>query len=99
VEVSRRLLVQPGRLAASSSVLEVAVVAAPRQLLLHNIQIAKPTPDRAAEIKIIFISRREGTWSAGVGGLEASIGGHNTSGSTTRAQGPQVKILYLEGIY
>jgi hypothetical protein len=79
-------------------VLEVAVVAAPRQLLLHNIQTVKPTSDKAAEIKI-FISWREGTWLAGVGGLEASIEGHSKSGSTTRAQGPQVKILCLEGIY
>ncbi len=38
-------------------------------------------------------------WLAGVGGQEASNQGHSTSGSTTRAQGPQVKALYLEGIY
>jgi hypothetical protein len=56
VEVSRRLLVQPGWLAASSSVLEVAVVAAPKQLFLRNIQTAKPTPDRTAEIKITFLA-------------------------------------------
>jgi hypothetical protein len=39
----------------SLSVLEVAVVAAPKQLL-HNIQTAKPTPDRTAEIKIKFLA-------------------------------------------
>jgi hypothetical protein len=37
-------------------VLKVEAVAAPRQLLLYSIQTAKPTPDRAAEIKQIFIS-------------------------------------------
>ncbi len=100
MEVSRKLLVQPGRPAASSSVLEVEVVAAPRQLLLYSIQTAKPTPDRAAEIKIVYlVSWREGPWLAGVGGQEASKQGHSTSGSTTRAQGPQIKILYLEGKY
>ncbi len=96
MEVSRKLLVQPGR----PSVLEVEVVAAPRQLLLRSIQTAKPTPDRAAEINNFnLISWREGTWLAGVGGQEAGNQGHSTRGSTTRAQGPQVKILYLEGIY
>jgi hypothetical protein len=56
LEVSRKLLVQSGRLAASSSVLEVEVVAAPRHLLLYSIQTAKPTPDRAAEIKFFILS-------------------------------------------
>jgi hypothetical protein len=37
-------------------VLEVEVVAAPRQLLLYSIQTAKPTPDRAAEIKFFILS-------------------------------------------
>jgi hypothetical protein len=35
-------------------VLEVEVGAAPRQLLLYSIQTAKPTPDKAAEIKYLF---------------------------------------------
>jgi hypothetical protein len=56
VEVSWKLLVQPGRRAASSTVLEVEVGAASRQLLLYSIQTAKPTPDNAAEIKyFIFL--------------------------------------------
>ncbi|MFN9905631.1 MAG: hypothetical protein ACK56F_05815 [bacterium] len=51
MEVSRKLLLQPGRREASSSVLEVEAGAVPRQLLLYSIQTAKPTPDKAAEIK------------------------------------------------
>jgi hypothetical protein len=54
VEVSRKLLLQPGRREASSSVLEVEVGAASRQLLLYSIQTAKPTPDKAAEINFLL---------------------------------------------